>query len=209
MRDPDRDEARDWLRGELARPGYDQRESVVERVRRWFTELIPDLPLGSGALPSWFTWVFLAGILLAAVALVAFTTRARWRRAALDARQGTRSGAVLEGRRLTAADYRARARAALDTGDHDAAVLDGYRALTAHAIERTLLDDRPGHTAHEVAVSLGPVFPDRAPDLTWAADRFDAVRYGDRRADAAEARAMLELDTALADLRPALEGARR
>ena len=65
-------------------------------------------------------------------------------------------------------------------GDAETAVLEAYRALARSAVERTLLDDLPGRTAHEVAVALAPVFPASAASLALAADTFDAVRYGRR-----------------------------
>ena len=72
---------------------------------------------------------------------------------------GPRREGVLDGPTRTAAEHRAAAGRALEAGDADTAVLEAYRALTRSAIERTLLDDLPGRTAHEVAVALGPVFP--------------------------------------------------
>lgn len=200
-RDPDRDEARRLLERELQGGEYRLQESYLVRAWRWFTDLLPDVSWPA-QLPPWATWVVLGVILLAALSVVAFAGRDRWRRARLADRRP--AGAVLEGTRRSAADYRAAAARALDSGDSTAAVLEGYRAVAATAIERTVLDDRPGSTAHEVAVGLGPAFPAQAPDLLWAADRFDAARYGGRRPTEDEARRLLRLDERLLATAPQL-----
>jgi hypothetical protein len=105
---------------------------------------------------------------------------------------------------LSAADYRRRAHASTDRGDWDTALLDSYRALAASAVERTLLTELPGRTAHEVAVSLAPVFPDHADALASAASSFDDVRYGHRRTTKAQAVATTELDAKLLRTTPRL-----
>lgn len=204
--DPDRDHARRLLQDELDSGGYQLREGVVDRVVRWIGELFGTL--GSpGALPGWVTWAVLALVLVAVLAVLAFAARGRWRDGRLVAATGT--GAVLEGERSTAAEHRRLARQALAAGAHDTAVIQAYRALTAGGLERTLLEDRPGSTAHEVAQALTPVFPDHGSALAAGADRFDAVRYGGHPADAQQARSVVELDAALAQERPALSrGAR-
>lgn len=204
--DPDRDEARRLLQHELDTGTYQLQESVVSRVWRWFTDLLPDLG-GLGPLPAWVTWTVLAVVLVAVLAVLAFATRDRWRTTRLE--QAVRPGAVLEGTRRGTADYRAAARAALAAGDHGTAVVDAYRALAAAAIERTLLEDRPGSTAHEVALGLAPVFPTEAGPLASAADSFDAVRYGARAATQAQAREVLDLEGRLQGTAPVLLGTHR
>jgi hypothetical protein len=103
-------------------------------------------------------------------------------------------------------EHRAAAVAALDAGDPGRALVSAFRALTARSLRRGLLDDRPGLTAHELAVDLGPVFPDGADALMRAAMLFDLVFYGDQPADPADARSVLDLDDALRAARPAAHG---
>lgn len=201
--DPGRDEARRWLTDELSRPEYAVQESWVGRAVRWLRERIPDPDL-PGRLPEWASWAALVLVVVAVLAVLAFATRDRWRRAGLSA--APPGGSVFDDERLTASAYRDRARAALRAGDHAAAVLHAYRAVVAGAGERRLLDAAPGRTAHEVAVALAPLFPDAAADLTRAADRFDAVRYGARPATAGQAEQILALDERLSASRPALDG---
>jgi hypothetical protein len=202
--DPERDEARRWLTEELAGSEYAVQESWVGRAVAWLLERIPDPDL-PGRLPGWASWAALALVVVAVLAVLAFAARDRWRRAGLaEARPG---GAVFDDERLTASAYRERARAALRAGDHETAVLDAFRAVAAGAAERTLLDAAPGRTAHEVAVALTQVFPGAAADLSLAADRFDAVRYGAHPATAEQGVQALALEERLSASRPVLEGA--
>ena len=67
---------------------------------------------------------------------------------------------MLADRQTTPDEHRAAAVAALEAGDHDAALVDAFRAVASRALRRGLVDDRPGLTAHELAADLGPTFPD-------------------------------------------------
>ena len=193
--DPTSPEARAWLEQELRKGIYREPEGLLERLWRWLGELLSGAP-GPGVLPAWTIGVAVA-VGLAVVALSVVRSLGAERRMAGSAR-----GAVLEGPVRSAAEHRAAAARALASGDADTAVLEGYRALTRSAIERTLLDDLPGRTAHEVAVALGPLFPASTRALADAADAFDAVRYGRRAAGLDTARAVLDLDATLAAARP-------
>ncbi|WP_298890485.1 DUF4129 domain-containing protein [uncultured Serinicoccus sp.] len=204
--DPDRDEARRWLQEELDAGDYRLEVPWWLRLWRWVTDRLPD-PAALGPLPPWTTWVVLAAVVVAVLAVALFVTRDRWRTGRLA--PAGRAGAVLGGRRRSAADYRDAARAALQAGRADEAVLEAYRAIAAGATERTLLEDRPGRTAHEVAVELGHVFATHAASLQRAGDTFDAVRYGGHRVDTDQARTVVDLDAALAAARPELPGERR
>ncbi len=194
--DPTSPEARQWLEDELRKGVYREQKGLLQRLWEWLTGL------GSGGdglgFPAWTIWAaVLIGV--AVVALVLLRSLRAERRMTGRARAG-----VLDGPARTAAEHRAAARAALDAGDADLAVLEAYRAIARSAIERTLLDDLPGRTAHEVAVALGPVFPASASSLGVAADVFDAVRYGRRTARVESARDLVALDATLAGSRPVL-----
>ena len=202
--DPDRDQARRLLQEELDRGDYQLQESWAARAWRWFTDLFSGWG-GAGPLPGWVTWALLALVVVAVLAVLAFASRDRWRTGRLAARGAP--GAVLEGPARAAAEHRAEAARALATGDHDLVVLEAYRAVAVGAVERTLLDDRPGRTAHELATGLGPVFTHEAVELLSAADAFDAVRYGDHRASPEQARQVVDLDSRLGSARPALSEA--
>jgi hypothetical protein len=195
--DPTSAQAREWLEDELRKGTYHENPGLLQRLWNWITELLLNTT-AAGSLPSWTIWlaVLVGAGLLALV--VARSVRAERRM------RGARDGGVLDGPARPASEHRAAARAALDDGDADTAVLEGYRAIARSAVERTLLDDLPGRTAHEVSVALLPVFPPHAAGLASAADAFDAVRYGRRAASADTARAVVALDADLARARPVL-----
>lgn len=195
--DPTSPQARQWLEDELRKGIYHEQKGLLERIWDWLDELLSGTGTGPG-FAGWTIWIALA-VIAAVVALVLVRSIHAERRMTGPRREG-----VLDGPTLTAAEHRAAAGRALEAGDADTAVLEAYRALTRSAIERTLLDDLPGRTAHEVAVALGPVFPASASPLAAAADTFDAVRYGRRTASPESARDVIALDADLARTRPLL-----
>ncbi|GAA4398534.1 DUF4129 domain-containing protein [Fodinibacter luteus] len=199
--DPTSPEARDWLEEELRKGIYRDEPGLLERLWGWLTDVLSTT--GGGSLPAW-TVALAVGVALAVVALVVARSLGAERRMT-----GAAGDGVLDGPTRTSDEHRAAARRALAAGDADTAVLEGYRAIARAAVERTLLDDLPGRTAHEVALALGPAFPDSAARLAGAADAFDAVRYGHRAARAETAQGVCDLDATLASTRPVLSDPRR
>jgi hypothetical protein len=197
--DPSSPEARQWLLDELSKGRYTTEPSLWQRFVEWLQQLL-DVGPGSGVIPAWVAALVVA-VVLALIALVV----ARLVRPEPSTRGGHPRGAVVDDEGLAAADYRVRARAAKARGDWDAVLLDSYRALAASAVERTLLTDLPGRTAHEVALALEPLFPAHASPLAASATEFDAVRYGHRRTTEAHAVAASDLDAALLSTRPKLD----
>jgi Domain of unknown function (DUF4129) len=197
--DPSSDEARRWLEEELAKGQYTPQPGLIERFLEWLDRLLSMTP-GGGA-PAFLLPVVVV-LLLAVLALVLFTVLRR------EVRPGGPGTAhALDIPDVDADTLRRRARLALEGGDWDGAVLDGVRAVARAAVERVVLDDAPGRTAHEVALALAGPFPGEADALLRAADAFDAVRYGDRRATPDRARDVLALDERLAGTRPTRQGA--
>ena len=196
--DPSSPEAQQWVRAELAGSEYVTEPSVWQRFFEWLSSLF-DGRSGPGLLPSWGV-VLVVAVLLAVVALVVL----RLVRPEAVTRRRASATAPVDDEGLNAADYRRRARESTDRGDWDAVLLDGYRAIATSAVERTLLSELPGRTAHEVSIALAPVFPTHADALASAASSFDDVRYGHRRTTKAQAMATTELDTELLRTRPAL-----
>lgn len=171
----------------------------MQRIMHWIHEQWDRL-LAQGANGSGWSPVVTALVAAAVLALLAFVLP-RVRR---ERRRAGGDDAVLTDPSVTAAMYRARAAEALARGRFDDALADAYRAIARGATERTLLDDGPGRTAHEVALALGPVFPDHRDRLRQAADLFDAVRYGSRHISRSDAEQVADLDRHLARTRPAL-----
>jgi hypothetical protein len=193
--DPSSEEARRWLLDELAKAQYNPQPGLVERFLEWLDDLLSATPTGGA--PSVLVPVVIV-LLVAVLVLVLVTVLRREVRPA-----GATRGHVLDVPDVDAATLRRRAREARDRGDWDAAVLDGVRAVARSSVERVVLDDAPGRTAHEVALALASPFPGEAAALLRAADAFDAVRYGDRRATPEQARDVIALDDRLVTTRPA------
>ena len=197
--DPSSPVAAQWVRDELASGHYLTNPSWWQRLVEWLRGLLDSAP-GAG-IPR---WVGMAVLLLLAAGVAAVVARVLRPEHRTSRRAGDRSTAV-DDEGLGAADYRRRAQAAAARGDWDGMLLDGYRAIAASAVERTLLVELPGRTAREVAVALTPAFPGHASELAEAARHFDAVRYGHRSPTAQQARAVAGLDAALATTRPQLD----
>lgn len=191
--DPGGDDARRQLRRELVRPEYN-RTDPVQRLLDWLGRLIDrSVDAASGA-PSAATAVTVLVVLLLIAA--AITLAARTRRSARERREVVDAGVL--GSTLTAAELRERAERSLTAGDAGSALLDGFRAAATRQVERGRITEAPQATALEVARSLGALSPAHADDALRAGTWFDEVLYGDRPATDAQARAVLDLDTALA-----------
>ncbi|MGL4176523.1 MAG: DUF4129 domain-containing protein [Dermatophilaceae bacterium] len=195
--DPTSPEAREWLEEELRKSVYQEQPGLLDRIWDWVLELLTGTTGGPG-LPAWTVAVVVV-LVLAVIALVVARTLRRDRRMT-----GVAAPGVLDGPVRSAAEHRDDARRALAAGDADTAVVEGYRAVARATVERAVLDDLPGRTAHEVAVALAPVFPAHASGLAGAADVFDAVRYGRRPATRAQAENVLSLDGEIARTTPVL-----
>jgi hypothetical protein len=196
--DPGNAEARRWLEEELSsaadRERTDPLQRLIDAIERGLDSLLSADPSSVAVLPSTAAGVVTALV----VGLLLFSLR--WVRR--ERRAPGAPEAVLGVERLTAAAFRERAAAALREGRYAAAVTDAMRAVAAGGAERTLLDDAPSLTAHEVALRLATPFPASAAELAWAADAFDAVVYGHREVGRPEAERLLALDRSIAATRP-------
>ncbi|NNM46465.1 DUF4129 domain-containing protein [Knoellia koreensis] len=195
--DPTSPEARQWVLDELGTGRYSTEPPWWQRFLEWLNQFFDFAP--GGRAPT----TLLVVALLVVVALIVLVVLRRVRPESRVGRRTPRGGAV-DDEGLDAAAYRDRAQRALARGDWDTALLDAYRAIAASAVERTLLVDLPGRTAHEVAVGIAPAFPDHGAAITSAANDFDDVRYGHRPASNEQAKAVVDLDTALRHARPVL-----
>lgn len=193
--DPSGDEARSLLGRELLHPDYHE-SNVLERLLDWLERLLGGTIDAAADAPPLSTFLAIVAFLALGLALAWLLSRAR-----RTPRAARTPGAVVEDRTVTAAELRAAAERALAEGRPADAVVDGFRALTVRQVERGRLDDRPGATAHEVAVVLAAAYPELAARVESSAARFDAVLYGGRPATAEHAHEVLALDDALAGAR--------
>ncbi|MEP7192603.1 MAG: DUF4129 domain-containing protein [Actinomycetota bacterium] len=193
--DPTPPQARDWLRQELAGPDY--HTPWLDSVLRWLSDQFRKLVEGAGQLAGLSPLITVLIALVVIALLVWVLPRVRRER-----RVTPPDGAVLQDVTITARHYRDRAAQAILDGRFDDAVLDGFRAIAKDMSDRRVLNDAPGRTAHEVSLVLASPFPDHADRLALAADLFDSVRYGHRRAGPYQAGQIQELDAELARSRP-------
>ncbi len=197
--DPGTEEGRGWLQRELTKAEYNEPVSLLQQLTRWVNDLFNEVAGNAAASGTTLSKLMILVLILGVGVLLGwFLPRIRRERSAA----GPRDGGVLDEVGLSARDYRDRAQQALAGTRWDAALLDSYRAIATDSSERTLLDDVPGRTAHEIALALGRPFPDRGQQLVDAADQFDGVRYGGAHASEAEARGMQALDREVARARP-------
>ncbi|MBA2954353.1 DUF4129 domain-containing protein [Nocardioides sp. MAH-18] len=193
--DPSGDEARSALRRELLKPEYHDTD-VLGRVLDWIDHALDQTVDRATSAPPLSTFAAIVAFLLLGLGLAWLLSRVRRTSRLAGAR-----GPVVEDRTVTAAELRAAAERALAAGRHGDAVVEGFRALTVRQVERGWIDDRPGATAHEVALSLAAAHPDQERRVAAAAGLFDEVRYGDRPANGDQAAEVLALDDALAGVR--------
>lgn len=202
--DPSADEARRWLLDELAKPEYEDRRSFLTRLIDWVADWLNGLtPTGNPDGLQVPPVLLVLGAVLVVGAIVVLLTRLRGERAAA---QDAESRAVLGDLDLSSNEFRDRGLAALREGRWGDAVVELVRALAREAADRTLLQDAPSLTAHEVGTQLAPVFPEHEPATRRAMDLFDAVRYGRYAAREADALAVRDLEATLRKARPNLAG---
>jgi hypothetical protein len=194
---PDPGPARAWLEDELRRPEY-HRQSLAEQVLSWLSGLwrhLTDSALHASSL-STAAAVLVAVALLVLLVLVVARVRA-------EGRAPRPEGPVLGPVSRSADQHHAAAREALAAGRLDAAVVEAFRAAARRSVDRGLLDERPGLTAHEIAEAVWRVAPGQHERMLAAAEAFEAVFYGGRPATGAQAEMILRLDDTLRAAEPA------
>ncbi|HEU4666702.1 MAG TPA: DUF4129 domain-containing protein [Arthrobacter sp.] len=195
---PGAEEARRWASEELAKPEYrDAAPGWLETLWQGFVDWLQSLDDSTAAgstVPSPVIGIVIAVVIAAAVIIA----KPRLNPRARQAKEVFEPGSV-----LTPADYRQRAEASAAAGKWGDAVVDLFRALVRSAEDRSILDPQPGRTADEVARELAAPFGAEAERLGRAAATFDAIRYGNRAADAADYQAAASLDKALEAMKPA------
>lgn len=200
-----RDEAQRRAAEELGKAKYggtpDWLDGVANRLdtflQRILDVLLPFLlrERGGGGGVNW-GFVLAVALILVAIALVVWRIGLpRWQKRQrvasldLDPRRG-------------ADDYRRLAEGHATQEDWADAVRDRFRAVVRELELRTILDERPARTASEAAYHASRALPSCAEPLRSGAEAFNAVSYGDRRADQADYAQMIRLDqqvTAAAD----------
>ena len=195
--DPTPAEARRWLGDELSGPDY--HDPWLDTAIRWILEQLGKLLEGANNLANGGLSPVITALMAMATISLLVLVLPKVRRNPVAARP---DWAVLVDPTITPGTYRMLASAAFADGRYDDAVLDGFRAIAKDMSDRTLLDYSPGRTAHEVSLELAQPFPYHAVRLAQAANIFDAVRYGHRRATSEQAGRVRQLDAELVKTRP-------
>ncbi|MGH3460520.1 MAG: DUF4129 domain-containing protein [Kribbellaceae bacterium] len=174
-----RDEAAEEARRELAKGAYDRTgESLfaraIDAVLQWIADLFDEVAIRAPG-GNWGALIIVG--LIGLIMVVVF-----WRAGVLRTTKSA-AGAVFDSERVrTAKQYRAEAEQAAAAGEYAAAVRDRFRACAAELAERTIIDDRAGRTAHEVAQDAIAALPALREPLGPAAQVFNEVVYGNRPA---------------------------
>lgn len=199
--DPDAPTARRWASDELARAEYHQGRSLLRRLLDWIAELFDGLP--SAGLMPWQAALVVVAVLVV-VALVALWVTGPVRAGRARSRKGP--GVLAHDDTRTAAELRAAADDAAARGDFARAVVERFRAIVRSLEERTVLDVRPGRTAHEATEEAGRRLPDAHAELVRAGRLFDDVAYGEGTAGVDDDAWLRALDARVLALRPAALG---
>lgn len=184
-----------WLADELSKWEYVAQRDWLSEFIDWWTNLLrgnPTMP-GIPVLTSTFVG-------LMAIALIGLLAWRMWPGRAESVRRQQRLDSLIEAG-VSASDYRKRSIAAMESGDYDLAVIEGFRAIVADLDARGILGDRPARTAREAAALIAGAEPGVASQVNLAAGWFDAAAYGvsagRRRATREQAEATLRLGDSL------------
>ena len=171
----------------LARPEYrEAAPSLVDRALEWVLERLGLLleAFGAGSGPIWGA-VLLLGVVLVVVLLAVRFARTVRGGAALPAGIPGRVG-------RSPRDWDREAEEHAAAGRWRDAVRCRYRSAVAELAARGVVEEVPGRTAGEYLVAVARDAPAAAAAFADATRRFEAVWYGDERADAGTVAALLE-----------------
>lgn len=174
-----RDEAAEEAARELSKGMYNHSgDNLIGRAMdaffRWIQDLFNEATLHAPG-GSWGVVALLG--LIALMVVVVF-----WRAGALRTTRSARRDVFGSEPVKTARQYRSEAEAAAGAGQFAVAVRARFRACAAELAERTILDDRAGRTAQEVAEDAARAVPALREPLQPAAYVFNEVVYGNRPA---------------------------
>lgn len=199
---PEPDQAREWASEELAGTGYGR--SPIERFFAWvadqFARLFTTDAGGGPGLPNAPAIVLLVALVALIVAVI---LRMRREPRATQSEEDAGDPLFTEGM-ASAAEYRRRADDALAAGDTSRAVLEGFRAAAAGAVERGVVDRASDRTSGEFGAALAAAFPGESDEAAAAARRFDEVRYGGLTPSLHQTRAVLAFEERVRRLTPAV-----
>lgn len=171
---------RELLQRELEKPQYRERTSFLEALLNKLFDLLSGANLNPN-LPSinWVIVAFLVALLVIVITLI--LTNESWRVHSLPSKRKRADSVVFEDDR-TAVQYLAAAKAAVSREDFATAFLELFRHMLKNCEGEGVLTVNPGLTAWEASQKLTRVAKEMAAELTWAADQFNAFRFGHHEA---------------------------
>lgn len=178
-RDPERTRQRadDILDGDEYRAPDTRDRSVIDRVREWISDQLPDLGgPGTGAGGDAVAYGVFGVVVLGGIAAIAYViARTQGTRRAPD----TDADADIDVTPLRTPDeWDTEAERCERAGDHRGAVRARFRALTTTLARRDLVADTPGRTAGELRVDVAERAPALTPAFGAVADLFEQVWFG-------------------------------
>ena len=201
--EPDAEEARRWAEEELSRSVYNEEPGLLGRLWRWLGDQLQRLlEIDASAPANLVPVIVVVGVLVLLVLALYLAGPVRRRRRTAEARSHT----LFDDADATSGSLTDAADGAAARGDWSLAVLMRFRAIIRSLDERTVLDDRPGLTAHEAGVAAASRLPTCAAGLAWAARLFDDVCYGSARPGPDEDARMRALAHEVAATRPVTVG---
>ena len=202
--DPDAEEARELLVGELAKPVYRAAEPtwfdrLSAAVGDWFADFLEFAPGGTPAL----AWTVILLALVAAVVAAYFI----FGPPRVNRRSSVVGGVFGDDDSRSAQTLRAAAERAAAAADWVVAIEEMFRAIARGLSERAIVSTMPGTTASAFAASASGPFPESSAELASAAASFDAVRYLGRTGSRAEFDDLAALERQLRAGTPRFDGA--
>lgn len=187
-------EGRDALEEELSKPVYQERPSLLKKILEWFADTFSSTSVNP-VLPSWL-WLIAALVVALLVIIIMILFTGNWKFGEQIKPALADEAAVFEDNR-SAVQYLAAAQNALARGDYSTAFLEQFRHLLRLCEANELLVITPGLTAGEGSTALSQAVPAESEELAWAANVFNALRYGRRKSDTAQVQRLISLDSRL------------
>ncbi|QYG92534.1 DUF4129 domain-containing protein [Iamia sp. SCSIO 61187] len=205
--DPDetRERADEILQGDEYQAPQARDRNVIERLREWIGDRLPDFDLdlggagdGGGELVSYLVVGVVVVGALAALTYVLVQARGT-RRPASD---GDPDADVDVTPLRTADEWATEAERCEREGDHRGAVRARFRSLTTALARRDLVADTPGRTAGELRADVAERAPGLTPAFAAVADLFERAWFGGGTAGPTESAAARDLAGAALDAAP-------
>ncbi|MDO5672182.1 MAG: hypothetical protein Q4G30_04900 [Actinomycetaceae bacterium] len=192
--EPDAQEARQWLKDELARPIYHEEKNLLARFIEWIMKVLKlDIPDGIPAMeiPAQFLAIalILAMVLIIAILFITGIVRPNKR-----LNTGKDSAAIFDDAR-SRQDFLSAARLAQAQGNFDIAFIEYFRALVRLMDNYGWIQEMPGLTAREAMSTATAYAPEYGVDFMALAVVFDGVTYGSQSAKDSELLLCQQMDS--------------